>query len=76
MREVTNEDVTAHASNKCKACHGTGVLNKWVYTDPDHQERVKIICKCAEERFTKAMGDRLVKQPNGVFMLKDEAVAA
>lgn len=76
MREVTNEDVVKHASKKCKACHGSGTINKWVFVDPNHMERVKKICACAEKRFTKAMGDRLVKQPDGVFTLKDEPVAA
>jgi hypothetical protein len=76
MREVTNEEVVTHASKKCKACHGQGWLHKWVHTDANHMERVRLVCKCAEKRFLKEMGDRLVKQPDGVVMLKEEAVAA
>lgn len=76
MRDVTNEEVARCGQKKCKSCRGEGTLRIWVFTDENHQERLRVLCKCAEKAFRKANADKLEPQADGGLKWKDEQVAA
>jgi hypothetical protein len=73
MKEVTTGEVVAYARKSCKHCHGSGSFYKWIYTDPDHMERERKICKCAASRFEKANKDKIQTQPDGAVTWKEAA---
>lgn len=72
MRDVTLEDVAKCASKKCKHCRGAGSLWIWVFTDPDHQERIRVPCKCSERGFWRQNADKVIAQADGHYSWKDD----